>query len=223
LTGLLPGSLLRRSAGGIVALLLCLCIAGAQDLLYDGIEGIAAGALNPQKVPYQSWTLGFAVITHNVNDTLQIRWHGMFRNISSACFPGCRHALLRHHGLFTDGASVVKSGQFTEAMGMNCMSTGQILRRLPGGEHIFPANGTIVLVLVLETLMRVENTHRDTHATFIAVAECFHSSHTAESTAVAMEGFLAQRHPQVTHSTIIFAKLSITINATVSGTAKNHE
>jgi hypothetical protein len=171
-------------------------------------------------VPYQARTLGFTVVTHNVNNTLQIRWHGVLRNISSPCFPGCGHALLRHHGLFTDGAPIIKSSQFTEAMGMNGMPTGQILRRLPGGEHIFAANGTIVLVFVLEALVCIEDTHRDTHATFIAVAERFHSSHTAESTAVAMEGFLAQRHPQVTHSTMIFAKLSVAINATISDTHK---
>jgi hypothetical protein len=147
----------------------------------------------------------------------------MFGNISGSCFPGCCHALLRDHGLFTDGAPIIKSSQFTEAMGMNGMSTRQILRRLPGGEHIFAANGTIVLVLVLEALVCIEDTHRDTHAAFIAVAECFHSSHTTKSAAVAMKGFLAQRHPQVAHSTMVFAKLSVAINATVSDTTKEKQ
>ena len=134
--------------------------------------------------------LRFTIIAHNVDHTLQIRRHGMFRNISRTRFPGGCHTLLRDHRLFANGTTIIKARQFSETMGMDGMATGQILGRLPRREHVFTADGTVVLVLVLEALVCIEDTDRDAHTTFIAVAEGFHSSHTTETTAVAMEGLL---------------------------------
>eukprot|EP00977_Amphora_coffeiformis_P029834 scaffold42983_cov176-Amphora_coffeaeformis.AAC.5 len=74
-------------------------------------------------------------------------------------------------------------------MGVNGVSTGQILRRLATTEHVFTTNGAIVLILVLETLVRLKNRDGDAHAALVAVAEGFHATYTAESTLYAMKRF----------------------------------
>lgn len=76
-------------------------------------------------------------------------------------------------------------------MGVDGVAAGEILGRLSRRKHIFTADGTIVFVLVLEALVCIEDTDRDAHTAFIAMAESFYASHTAETTAVTMKGFLA--------------------------------
>ena len=109
-----------------------LCIIGsigtrAQDLFYHGVEGVTGRTLNTQKVPIASMTLGFTIVAHDINHTLQISRHGVFGNVSCSCLPRGCHGLLRHDRLFANGATVIKSGQLAKAMGMNGMSTRQIL------------------------------------------------------------------------------------------------
>lgn len=75
-------------------------------------------------------------------------------------------------------------------MGMNRMPARQILRRLTRREHVFPADGAVVLVLVPEALVSVKDTHGNTHATFVAMAERLHTSHAAETALRAVERLL---------------------------------
>jgi len=75
-------------------------------------------------------------------------------------------------------------------MGVNSMSTWQILGRLSGRKHILPTYWTIVLVLVLETIVRKENIDRNAHAAFFTMAEGLSASHTTKTALVAMERFL---------------------------------
>lgn len=70
-------------------------------------------------MPLPVGRLGFAIVAHNVHHALQIGWHGVFRNVSSPRLPGRRHALLTDDGLLANGAAVVKSGEFAEAVRMN--------------------------------------------------------------------------------------------------------
>jgi hypothetical protein len=141
-------------------------------------------------MPVASVTLGLAVVTHNVDHSLKVSRHGMLCDISGACFPGSSHGLLGHHRLFANGASVIKAGEFAEAMSMNRMTARQILGRLPGREHIFSADRAIVLVFVLETLVSVKNTDRNTHAAFVAVPEGIDASNAAKATLHAVKRLL---------------------------------
>ena len=88
-------------------------------LFDDGIERTATGALNAQKVPLPVRRFGFAIVAHDIHHTLQIGGHGVFRNVSGPRLPGRRHALLTDDGLFANGAAIVKSGEFAEAVCMN--------------------------------------------------------------------------------------------------------
>jgi hypothetical protein len=114
----------------------------------------------------------------------------MLCDISGACFPGSSHGLLGHHRLFANGASVIKACKFAEAMSMNRMTARQVLGRLPGREHIFSADRAIVLVFVLETLVSVKNTDRNTHAAFVAVPEGIDASNAAKATLHAVKRLL---------------------------------
>ena len=130
----------------------------------------------------------FAIVAHDIHNPLQIRRHGVFRDITSPGFPSSCHRLLTNNSLFTNGATVVKARKFSKAVGVNGVSAGQILRRLATAEHVFTANWTIVFILVLEALVRLKDRDGNAHAALVAVAEGFDTAHTAESTLHTMKG-----------------------------------
>lgn len=124
----LPFFLCGSRALSIVVLLVCTC---AQHLLDDRIERTASRTLDTEEMPLTTMTPCFAVVAHNVDHSLQIGWHGMFRNITRPCFPCRRHAGLTDDSFLTDRASIIETGKFPEAMRVYGMATWQILRRLP--------------------------------------------------------------------------------------------
>jgi hypothetical protein len=156
-------------------------------LFHNRIEGVALWALDSQKVPVAPMTFCLTIIAHDVYYTLQITGHGMLRNVSRSGFPRGCHRLLGHDRLFTNRAAVIKPGQLSKAVSMNRMTTRQVLRRLPGGEHVFPTYRAVVLVFVLETLVSVKHTDGNAHATFITVPKGIRPAHSAESAFDAME------------------------------------
>jgi hypothetical protein len=158
-------------------------------LFHHGIERIATGALDTQKVPIASVRFAFAIIAHDIDHSLQIPRHGMFGNISRPGFPRGRHALLRDDRLFANGTTIIKASEFAKTVGMNRMSTWQILWRLAGRKHVFAADGAIVLVLVLEALMRIKDTYRNAHAAFLAMPKGVDATDAAKATLRAMKGF----------------------------------
>ena len=66
-------------------------------------------------------------------------------------------------------------------MGVNSVSTRQILRRLATAEHVFTANRAVVLILVLEALVRLKYRYRNTHATFVTVAKGLNSAYATKA------------------------------------------
>jgi hypothetical protein len=102
------------------------------------------GTLDAQKVPVAILTARLAIVAHYVDHTGQIGGHGLHLDVPGAGGPRGRHGLLTDDGLLADGAAVVETGQLAEAVGVDGVAAGQILRRLAGGEHILAANRTIV-------------------------------------------------------------------------------
>jgi hypothetical protein len=162
-------------------------------LLDDRIERVAIRALNTKEMPLPSGTFGFAIIAHDIHNPLQVGGHGVLGNVSSAGFPSSRHTLLTHDCLFTDRATVIESREFPETVGVNGVSARQVLWRLPRGEHVLAADGTVVLVLVLEALMGIKDADRNAHATLLAVAKGFHAPNAAKPALNAMKGLLGLR------------------------------
>jgi hypothetical protein len=158
-------------------------------LLDDSVKGVASWALNSQKVPVSIAAFGFTVVAHDIDNPLQVTGHGMLGNIARPGFPSRRHTLLAHNRLFTDWAAIIKACQLSKAVCMNGMSTGQILRRLSGREHVLSTNRAVVLVLVSEALMRIKDTDGDAHAALGAMTKGFYSTDTAETTLIAVKGF----------------------------------
>lgn len=124
----------------------------------------------------------------------------MLRNVSRPGFPRGCHGLLRYHRLFADGTTVVEPCQLSKAVRMNGVSTRQVLRRLPGGEHIFPTDWTVVLIFVLETLVGVEDADGNAHATFITVPKGIRATDTTKAAFDAMEWFLGLQDKKMTVS-----------------------
>jgi hypothetical protein len=162
-------------------------------LLDDRIERVAIRALNTKEMPLSPGTFGFAIIAHDIHNPLQVGGHGMLRNVPSAGFPSSRHTLLTHDSLFTDRATVVEPRKFPEAVGVNGVSARQVLWRLTRGEHVLAADGTVILVLVLEALVGIKNADRNAHATLLTVAKGFHAPNAAKSTLNTMKGLLGLR------------------------------
>jgi hypothetical protein len=135
-------------------------------LFHDCVERVASRALNAQKVPVAIGALGFAIIAHDIDNSLQVGGHWVFRNVSRSCLPSGCHALLADHSLFANGTAIIKARKLSKAVRMNGMSARKVLRGLPAREHVFTANWTIVLVLVSKALVRVKDAHRNAHAAF---------------------------------------------------------
>ena len=91
-------------------------------------------------------------------------------------------------------------------MRVNGVTAWQILWRLARGKHIFAADRTVVLVLVLEAVVAMEDIDADTHATFPAMSEGLYATNSAETTFIAMEGFLGFSHPQVANIAVVFSE-----------------
>lgn len=187
-----------------------------QYLLHNCIEGVARWTLYSKKVPVSRMRLGFTIIAHNVHHSLQVWWHGLLGNIPCPRLPGGCHGLLRHDRLLANWTTIIKAGQLTEAMGMNRVATRQILRRLTRGKHVFAADWTIVLVLVLEAIVRVEDVNRNAHAALATMSERLNTADAAKATFVAVKRFLGARHPEVANTAMVFSKHGIAVDAQVS-------
>jgi hypothetical protein len=111
----------------------------------------------------------------------------VFGNVARSRFPRGGHALLTDDSLFANGAAVIKAGEFPETVGVNGVSAGQVLWALARREHVFATDGATVFVLVLEALVRVKDSGRNAHTTFVAVAEGFHAADAAKAAEVAMK------------------------------------
>ena len=125
-------------------------IARTNDLFHDGVETGTVGTLDAQKVPVAILTARLAIVAHDVHNTGQIGGHGLHLDVPGAGGPRGRHGLLTNDGLLADGAAVVEPGQLAEAVGVDGVTTGQILGRLAGGKHVLAADGTVVPEIKLE-------------------------------------------------------------------------
>lgn len=112
----------------------------------------------------------------------------MLRNIPRPRFPRRRHTLLTHHGLFANGAAVIKAREFAETVGVNGVAAGQVLGGLATTKHVFAADGTVVLVLVLEALVGGKDRDGNAHAALVAVAKGFAAPDAAETAFFAVKG-----------------------------------
>lgn len=172
-----------------------LFIPRTNDLLHNCVEAVALRALHSKKVPIESGALCFTVITHYVHHALQVGRHGLLCNITSTSFPCCRHALLRHDSLFANGTAIIKARQLAEAVSMNGVSTRKVLRTLTRGKHILATDGTVVLVLSLEAIVRLKDMHTDTHAALAAMTEVLCATDATKATFCTMKRLFALCHP----------------------------
>lgn len=174
-------------------------------------------ALIPEKMPLAPGAFLFTVNAHNIDQLLKFRRHRVIFDLTSPRFPSSSHALRRDNSLLTERAPVVKTGQLPEAVRVDRVPAGQVLGRLPRAEHVFDTHRARILVLVAYALVSRKDAHADTHAALITVTKCLDSAHSAQSAKVAMERFLAHRHPQVAYAAMVFPKWSMAVHALISG------
>lgn len=181
----------------------------------NSVETATIGALHTQKVPRQVRTLDLTIIAHDIHRPRQIFRHRLALNIRCSFCPCRCHGSLTHNRLFTNGTPIIKSRQLPETVRVNCMSTGQILRGVPGGVHILPADGTVVLILIPQTIVRLECFVVDTHGTLVAMAKFVCSSNSTKSAFVTVEGPILRLHPQIAAVTVILGKRDVTLDTLI--------
>jgi hypothetical protein len=87
---------------------------------------------------------------------------------------------------------------------------------LARGKHVFAADGAIVFVLVLETVVCIEHADRDAHAALLAMLKGFDTADSTEAALNAMKWFFRTCHPQVAYVAMIFTKASPTMHAKIT-------
>lgn len=77
-------------------------------------------------------------------------------------------------------------------------------------------DGTVVLILVSETLVCVKDSDGDAHAALFAVTKVLHAPDSAKAAAEAVIWFLRLRHPEFANVAVILSKDSLAVGALVS-------
>jgi hypothetical protein len=123
---------------------------------------------------------------------------------------------MRFTSFLTNWTSRVVCRQLFEAVPVYGMSTRHFVRCEPGTEQIFLTDRTVAHVLSRFAIVIIEQLDVDAHATIIAMPKIISAAHPTKSARGTMiRGFII-RHPQITNTAVIFAKLNTTRNTVVA-------
>jgi len=186
------------------------------DTLHHRVEGRARPALNPEEVPGPVLVRPLAVVAHNGDglrkvggDRLQLDAHGHR-------VPGWLHPLVRLGRLLAHGTARVVRGQLPEAVPVDGMAAGHLVRRRAGAEEVLLADGAVLHVLAYLAVVLREEGGVDAHSAVLTVAEVFRASDAAEAAIGAVVRALGAVHPQVTDRAVVLAELDAAVDAIVA-------
>jgi hypothetical protein len=110
------------------------------------------------------------------------------------------------------------SSQLSEAFPVDCMATWHFMRRTPGTEKKFLANGTVRLVLSALAIMIRIQALINAHSAIMAVLKILRPTNAAKSTVWTVIWLFIVCHPKVAYITVVFSKLHPTVNTIVPKT-----
>ena len=184
--------------------------------LHDGIERRAGPALNSEEVPCAILIGTLAVVADDGHGLGQIRRDGLQFDAHGHGIPRRLHPLVRFGRLLADGTAGIMGGQLTEAVPVDGVAAGHLVRGRAGAEQILLADGTILHVLADLAVVLGKERGVDAHAAVIAVAEVFGPTDTTEAALCTVVGTFLGRHPQVANGAVILSKLDTAADAVVT-------
>ena len=104
------------------------------NLVHDSIERLAVQTLHAQKVPRLRFGSLFTIIAGDIDNTTQIRWDRLEGNSLRHGVPGRHHAFACFGRLFANRTTRVVRRQLPEAIPVNGVPTGHLVRGGSGTE-----------------------------------------------------------------------------------------
>ena len=156
------------------------------------------------------------VIAGNGHDPGQIRRDGLQRDAHGHGLPGRGHLLVGFSSLLAHGAASVERREFAEAVPVDGMAAGHLVRGRTRAEQILLADGAVRHVLARLAVVIVEEEGINAHAAVMTVLEVLPATDSAEATVGAMVGLLLGRHPQVADVAVVLSKSDATFDALVA-------
>lgn len=181
-----------------------------------GIERRALHALDAKEVPPAVPIALLTVIAGNGNDPGQIRRDGLQGDAHGHGLPSRGHLFVRFSSLLAYGAASVERRELSEAVPVDGMATGHLVRGRTGAEQILLTNGAVGHVLARLAVVIIEKEGIDTHSTVMAVLEVLSPTDSAEATVGAVVGLLLGRHPQIADVTVVLSESDATLDALVA-------
>ena len=156
-----------------------------------------------------------AVVAGDGNDPGQVGGDGLEGDAHGHGLPGRGHRLVGFGRLLADGAAGVERGELSEAVPVDGVAAGHLVRGRTGAEQILLTDGTVLHVLADLAVVLSEEGGVDAHAAVVAVAEVLGSTDAAEAALGTVIGAFLGRHPQVADGAVVLSELDTAADTVV--------
>lgn len=172
-------------------------------------------ALHPQKVPGSCVFAFLTIVTGNVDHASQL---GRYRLHGDTCrhgIPSGHHPFARFRCLFANGTATVMHSELSEAVPVNRVSTGHLVRCATGTKQVLLTDRAVATVLARFAIVAFVEALVDAHATFVAMLEVFFAPDAAKTTVRAVVGCFFVGHPQIANVAMVGTKFHTAGDAVV--------
>ena len=184
--------------------------------LHDGVERRAGAALHSEEVPRAIVFGPLAVVADDGHGLRQVGGNGLQFDAHGHGIPRRLHPLVRFGRLLADGAAGIVGGQLAEAVPVDGVAAGHLVRGRAGAEEVLLADGAVLHVLADLAVVLGEEGGVDAHAAVVAVAEVLGPTDSAEAALGTVVGTLLGRHPQVADGAVVLSELDAAADAVVA-------
>ena len=184
--------------------------------LHDGIERRAGPALNSEEVPCAILIGTLAVVADDGHGLGQIRRDGLQFDAHGHGIPRRLHPFVRFSSLLAHGTAGIMSGQLAEAVPVDGVAAGHLVRGRTGAEEVFLTDGAVGHVLARLAVVIIEKEGINARAAVMTVLEVLPATDSAEATVGAMVRLLLGRHPQVADVAVVLSESDATFDALVA-------
>ena len=136
-----------------------------------------------------------AVVASNCNDSGQVGRDGLEGDAHGHGLPGRGHLLVGFGRLLAHRTAGIERRELAEAVPVDGMAAGHLVRGRAGAEEVLLTYGTIGHVLTRLAVVIVEEESIDAHAAVVAVPEIVPATDAAEATVRAVVWLLFGGHP----------------------------
>ena len=157
-----------------------------------------------------------AVVAGDGNDPGQVGGDGLEGDAHGHGLPGRGHLIVGFGRLLADGTAGVERGELSEAVPVDGVAAGHLVRGRAGAEEVLLADGAVGHVLAGLAVVIVEEEGVDAHAAIVAMLEVLPASDAAKAAVGAVVGLLLGRHPQVADAAMVLSEGNAALDALVA-------